>query len=198
MNSKKDSNNIGLYFGSFNPIHIGHLIIASYISEHTELSKIWFVVSPHNPLKEKKSLLGNIHRLAMVNLAIEDNHDFKSCDVEFFLPQPSYTVVTLAVLKEKYPEKNFNLILGADNLETFEKWRNYETILNNHKLFVYPRPGSDGGKLKDHSSVVWVDAPLIEISSSYIRKAIKEKKDYRYYLPEKAYQYICEMHFYKK
>ena len=198
MKNKKDSNNIGLYFGSFNPIHIGHLIIASYISQHTELSKIWFVVSPHNPLKEKKSLLGNIHRLAMVNLAIEDNHNFKSCDVEFFLPQPSYTIVTLEVLKEKYPEKKFNLILGADNLETFEKWRNYETILNNHKLFVFPRPGSNGGKLKDHSSVVWINAPLIEISSSYIRKAIKEKKDFRYYLPEKVYQYISEMHFYEK
>ena len=198
MKSRKDSNNIGLYFGSFNPIHIGHLIIASYILQYTELSKIWFVVSPHNPLKEKKTLLGNIHRLAMVNMAIEDNPDFKSCDIEFSLPLPSYTVNTLAVLKEKYPDKNFNLILGSDNLETFEKWRNYEDIINNHKLYVYPRPGSIGGKLNNHSSVIQVDAPMIEISSSFIRKAVKEKKDFRYYLPEKVYQYISEMHFYEK
>lgn len=198
MKNKKGSDNIGLFFGSFNPVHIGHLIIASYIYDNTELSKIWFVVSPQNPLKDKKSLLGNIHRMAMVNLAIENNSFFKSCDVEFNLPLPSYTVNTLAVLKEKYPDKNFNLIMGEDNLESFEKWRNHQEILKNHKLYVYPRPGFNGGKLKTHESVISVNAPLMEISASLIRKSIKEQREFRYYLPEKVYQYISEMHFYEK
>jgi nicotinate-nucleotide adenylyltransferase len=198
VKNKSIINNIGLYFGSFNPLHIGHLIIASYIIDSTELDQIWFVISPHNPLKDKKTLLSNIHRLAMVNIAIEDNPKFRACDIEFNLPTPSYTINTLAVLKEKYHEKRFHLIMGEDNLESFEKWRNFEKILQNHHLFVYPRQGKDGGELRTHDSVTLVNAPMIEISSSFIRKSIKEKRDFRYYLPEKVYQYIREMHFYEK
>ena len=194
----KNNKNIGLFFGSFNPIHIGHLIIADYCSQYTDLEKIWFIVSPQNPLKQKHTLLSNHHRMALVNLAIEDNLCFKSSDIEFGLPLPSYTINTLTVLKEKYPHKNFNLILGADNLETFEKWRNYEDILANHKLYVYPRPNADGGKFINHPSIKWIDAPLIEISASFIRNAIRNKKDVRYFLPEKVYRYIYEMHFYEK
>lgn len=198
MKNKADKKNIGLYFGSFNPIHIGHLIIASQILDSAGLDHIWFVVSPHNPLKDKKTLLSNIQRLAMVNIAIDDNPKFKSCDVEFGLPTPSYTVNTLAFLKEKYPDYNFHLIMGEDNLQSFKKWRNYEKILDEHYLYVYPRNGNDGGDLRNHKSIKLIEAPLMEISSSYIRKAIREKRNFRYYLPEKVYQYICEMHFYKK
>jgi nicotinate-nucleotide adenylyltransferase len=203
MNFSADKNKsgkplIGLFFGSFNPIHIGHLIIANYIVEFTELKEIWFVISPHNPLKEKSSLLPDHHRLAMVNVAVEDDARFKACDIEFKLPQPSFTIHTLTYLKEKYPKKDFSVIMGADNLQSIDKWKNFEEIINNYTIFVYPRPGTDGGKYKNHKSVIWVTAPLMEISSSFIRKAIKEKKDIPYFLPPKVYTYIMEMHFYEK
>lgn len=188
----------GLYFGSFNPIHIGHLAIANYILEFSDLSEIWFVVSPQNPLKQKSSLLPDFQRLHMVNIAIEDFQKFKSCDIEFRLPQPSYTIHTLTYLCEKYPKKDFSLIMGADNLEHFAKWKNYNEIINQYKLYVYPRPGSNGGSFRDHAHVNWIDAPLMEISSSFIRNAIKDKKDVRFFLPEKVFEYITEMHFYEK
>jgi nicotinate-nucleotide adenylyltransferase len=194
----KKTPKIGLFFGSFNPIHIGHLAIANYFAEFTDLQQIWFVISPHNPLKEKKSLLAQHHRLYMVNLAIEDFPKFKSCDIEFHLPQPSYTVHTLAHLKEKYPQHHFNLILGQDNLATFHKWKNYEYILEHHQLFVYPRPSAKPSPFDNHPNVIFTQAPLIEISSTFIRNAIKQKKDVRFFLHPKVWQHIDEMNFYKK
>jgi len=187
----------GLYFGSFNPIHIGHLAIANYMLEFTDLEEVWFVVSPLNPLKNKSTLLANHHRYAMVMRAVEDYYKFHVSNIEFSLPQPSYTINTLVALDDKYPEKQFVLIMGADNLDTFHKWKNYEAILQYYSLYVYPRPNHDGGKFKDHPAVTWVNAPLMEISSSFIRDAIKEKKDIRFFLPEKVYKYIDEMGFYK-
>ncbi len=130
---------VGLYFGTFNPIHVGHLIIANYMAEYTDLDEVWFVVSPHSPHKEKKSLLKDYHRLAMVDIAIEENTKLKSSNVEFKLPKPSYTATTLAYLKDKYPTKEFALMMGEDNLRSFHKWFNYETILDQHKIYVYPR-----------------------------------------------------------
>lgn len=189
---------IGLFFGSFNPIHAGHLVLANYMLEYTDLERIWFVVSPHNPLKKKSTLLDEKQRLQMVDLAIGDNIKLKASNIEFNLPQPSYTIVTLTYLKEKYPQHEFVLIMGADNLENFHKWKNYEEILKHHQLYIYPRPESDGGNLKEHPQIKLVNAPLMEISSTAIRQAIKEKKDMRYFMPEAVWQYIKEMHFYEK
>jgi len=189
---------IGLFFGSFNPIHVGHMVLANYMLEYTDLDRIWFVVSPHNPLKMKSTLLDEKQRFHLVNLAIGDNIKFKANNIEFKLPQPSYTINTLTYLKEKYPQNEFVLIMGADNLESFHKWKNYEEILKYYQLYVYPRPAYDGGKLKNHPQVKLVNAPLMELSSTAIRQAIKEKKDIRYFVPEAAWQYIKEMHFYEK
>lgn len=194
----KKKSKIGLFFGSFNPIHSGHLMIAGHMAEYSDLKEVWFVISPQNPLKEKTSLLPDYHRLALVNVAIEDDVRFKSCDIEFKLPQPSYTIDTLTYLQEKYPQKEFCLIMGADNLETISKWKNYEQIFEYYRIYVYPRPGSDGGNFKDHPNVKWLNAPFLEISSSFIRSAIKEKKDMSYFLPDRVYKYIREMHFYEK
>jgi nicotinate-nucleotide adenylyltransferase len=194
---KKKSKKTGLYFGSFNPVHIGHLVIANYMLEFTDLDEVWFVVSPLNPLKNKISLLANHHRYAMVMRAVEDFYKFHVSNIEFSMPQPSYTINTLVALGEKYPDKEFVLIIGADNLDTFHKWKNYEVILRYYQLYVYPRHGHDGGKFREHPSVHWIDAPQIEISSSFIRKAVKLKKDIRFFLPEKVYKYLDEMGFYK-
>jgi nicotinate-nucleotide adenylyltransferase len=188
---------IGLFFGSFNPVHTGHMIIANYFLEFTDLKRVWFVVSPQNPLKEKSSLLAQHHRLALMNLAIGDNSKLKASDIEFKLPQPSYTITTLAHLEEKYPKDKFVLILGSDNLESFHKWKNYEQILANYELYVYPRPNHEGGPLKTHPKVRWVTAPLVEISATFLRNALKENKDIRYFIPSAAYDYIKEMHFYE-
>lgn len=195
---KQKSKKTGLYFGSFNPIHIGHLAIANYILEFSELESIWFIVSPHNPLKDKRSLLPNNHRLQLVNLAIGDNYKMKASNIEFNLPQPSYTIHTLAVLKEKYPEREFSIIMGADNINTFHKWKNPELIASETKIIVYPRPGIDPKPKVSIPDIQYVNAPLIEISSSFIRESIKNGHDIRYFLPEKVWSYICEMHFYKK
>ncbi|MCD6065877.1 MAG: nicotinate-nucleotide adenylyltransferase [Bacteroidetes bacterium] len=188
---------VGLFFGSFNPVHIGHMVLANYMLEYEGLKELWFVVSPHNPLKEKASLLNYRQRLHMVNLAIDDDPRMKASDIEFNLPQPSYTVNTLAYLKEKYPRKKFALIMGSDNLQTFHKWKNYEEILARYKLLIYPRPGFDGGKLAAHPSVRQTDAPVMEISSSFIRNTIKENKKPGYFLPKAVWKYIEEMHFYE-
>jgi nicotinate-nucleotide adenylyltransferase len=189
---------IGLFFGSFNPVHVGHMVLANYMLEYTDLDKIWFVISPHNPLKKKSSLLGEKHRLQLVNLAISDNAKIKASDIEFKLPQPSYTVVTLAYLKEKYPEHEFALILGEDNLLSFNKWKNYEEILRHHQLYVYPRPNTEKSEFHSHPQIKLVNAPLMEVSSTEIRKAIQEKKDVRYFMPNAVWEYIKEMHFYEK
>jgi nicotinate-nucleotide adenylyltransferase len=189
---------VGLFFGSFNPIHTGHLVIAEYLAENADLDQVWLVVSPHNPLKNKSALLANNHRLAMVKLAVDDSKKIKVSDIEFKLPVPSYTINTILHLKEKYPKHTFTLLLGADNLETFTKWKNYEQLIELCELYVYPRPGYTGGNLKDHARVKWVNAPLMEISATYIRNAIKEGKSARFMLPDAVYKYISEMNFYKK
>jgi nicotinate-nucleotide adenylyltransferase len=189
---------IGLFFGSFNPIHVGHLLIANYMVEFTELDKLWFVVTPHNPLKTKNTLLHDRQRLEMVRLAIENNYKYSVSDIEFNLEKPSYTVKTLAYLSEKYPQHQFYLIIGSDNLQTFNKWKSYESILGNYKLLVYPRPGYDGGNFKDHPSVIFTEAPVVEISSTFIRDAVKAGKNVEFFMPEASFKYMSEMHFYKK
>jgi len=187
----------GLYFGSFNPIHTGHLIIANHMVAFTDLSQLWFVVSPHNPLKEKHTLLADHHRMAMVKIAIDDDPRFRASDIEFHLPTPSFTIDTLIHLEEAYSNRQFVIIMGADSLATIHKWKNPQLLLENYPVYVYPRPHSDGGTHKNHHNVKFVDAPLIEISSSFIRKAIKEEHELKYILPQKVYEYIIEMHFYE-
>ena len=187
----------GLFFGSFNPIHVGHLIIAEYIVEHTELKEIWFVVSPRNPLKNKQSLLNDKQRLYMVNIALEDDPRFRSCDVEFKLPQPSYTVNTLLHLAERYPEKEFCLIMGEDNLDCIEKWYNYQYILDNYQIYVYPRDDYKTEKKRELPNIHYVDAPKIGISASMIRQGIKEKKTVKYLMTEKVARYVEEMGLYR-
>jgi nicotinate-nucleotide adenylyltransferase len=189
---------IGLFFGSFNPVHIGHMIIANFMVSHSDLSEIWMVVSPHNPLKEKRSLAKDRDRLHLVNLAIGDNFKIKASDIEFGLEKPSYTVDTLAYLDEKYPHHTFSLIMGGDNLGTFHKWKNYETILQNHDIYVYQRPGYELGDLQNHTRVTILEAPLLTISASYIRKQIKEKKSIQYLVPDSVWDYIHGSSMYKK
>lgn len=189
-------NTVGLFFGSFNPIHIGHLIIASHMVEYEGMEKIWFIVSPQNPLKDKTQLLDRFDRMDMVNLAIEKDDQFDSSDIEFRLPPPSYTIHTMAALREKYPTKDFFLIMGSDNLESIEKWKNYEELLSSYTFLVYPRPGYDGGKYAKHSSVQWVDAPLMQISASYIRQGIRLQKNVRYLLPSAVSRFIEKKGFY--
>ena len=189
---------IGLFFGSFNPIHIGHLIMAEYFVENTDLKEIWFVVSPNSPMKKKDSLLSEHQRLYMVNLAVEDDARFRSCDIEFHLSKPSYTCHTLVHLHEKYPDKEFVLIMGEDNLETIEKWKNYDFILEKFSIYVYPRIGSNGGKYKIHPSVTFVDAPYIGISATMIRNMLAEGKTAHYFMHPKVAQFIDEMRFYSR
>jgi nicotinate-nucleotide adenylyltransferase len=187
----------GLFFGSFNPIHAGHLMIASYMTEYTDLEQMWFVVSPHNPLKEKSTLLADHHRLAMVNLAIEDDQRFRSSNIEFKLPRPSYTIDTLTYLGEKYPAKEFVLIAGSDILQTLHKWKNFEELLKLYRIYIYPRPDSGKSRFDGHPAFTCVDAPLISLSSSFIRQGIKEGRNMQHFLPEKVWKYIQEMNFYK-
>jgi nicotinate-nucleotide adenylyltransferase len=189
---------IGLYFGSFNPIHIGHLAIANYMAEYSDLDQIWFVISPQNPFKQKSSLLSDYHRLELVNRSIENYPKLKVSNIEFGLPKPSYTIDTLTYLKEKFTEYDFSLIMGSDNLKSFEKWKNYKLILKEHDLYVYPRPGFRDEDVKLDGTVHLIKAPLMEISSSFIREAIKEKKEIPFFMPEAAYNYLKEMHFYEK
>lgn len=189
---------IGLFFGSFNPVHVGHMVLANYMVSFTNLEQVWFVVSPHNPLKEKSSLLNQNQRLHMVNLAIGDNDKLKSSNIEFGLSQPSYTINTLVHLKEKYPQHHFSLIMGEDNLASFTKWKNYEEILKHYKLYVYPRPNSNSESLKTHPNVIMTQAPLMDISSTMIRQAIKDKKNMSSFVPQAVWQYLDEMSFYKK
>ena len=189
---------IGLFFGTFNPIHVGHLIIANYMAENTDLEKVWFVISPHNPLKDKNSLLNEKNRLYMVNIALEDNPNLVASRIEFHLSQPSYTINTLIHLEEEYPQHHFVLILGSDNLETFPKWKNYEKILENSTLYIYRREGYDAVEFSDHPKVKFFDVPLLNISASNIRNNIKEGRSVKYMIPDKPLQYILDMHFYEK
>lgn len=177
---------IGLYFGSFNPIHYGHLILANHIVDNTDLEKICFVVSPQNPLKQLSSLLDNKTRLHLVNLAIEDNDKFYASDVEFSLPYPSYTINTLNYLSQNYPEKEFALIIGQDNLVNFHKWKDSQKILEQYHIFVYPRENCKLSPLQNNNHIHLIDSPLINISATYIREQIKNNKDIRYLLPEKV------------
>ena len=198
---------IGLYFGTFNPILIGHLIISNYMTGYTNLDEVWLVVSPLNPLKKKESLLEDYHRLNLVRIAVEKNSKLKASDDEFNLPKPSYTINTLTYLKEKYPSYEFNLIMGEDNLRSFKKWKNHEKILQSHNLYVYPRVLTEQERKEDitetistikHHNIVRCEAPVMKISSSFIRKAIVENKDVRYLLTPEVFKYVDEMGFYKK
>lgn len=190
---------VGLFFGSFNPIHIGHMVIANYMLEYTGIKQLWFVVSPQSPFKQKISMLDGYQRIELINRAIGDDYTrFKVSDIEFNLPIPSYTINTLTYLGEKYPSHQFSIIMGEDNLENFKKWKNWEQIIEKYSILVYQRPNCTKSDLLENKKVKLVDAPLMEISSSFIRNAIKEKKDIRYFLPEKVYSYIDEMNFYQK
>ncbi len=187
-----------LYFGSFNPIHIGHLVIANYMVEFTPLDELWFVVTPHNPTKKKNNLLNDFDRLEMVHQAVFDDDRLKVCDIEFHLPKPSFTVDTLAYLKERHPQKQFKILIGSDNLENFHKWKNYETILKNFGVVVYPRQGFDKSQIHPHKNLLIAEgAPRIEISSSFIRKAIRKGKNVRHFLAPKTWEYIDRMGFYR-
>jgi len=179
-----------LFFGSFNPVHIGHLIIANYMAHYTDLQEVWFVVSPHNPLKNKANLLNMYGRLEMVNLAIEEADRLRSCDLEFRLPQPSYTIDTLVHLRERYPTKEFVLIMGSDNLLSLKKWKNYEVLLRDFSIYVYPRPNYDVQEWLNHPSITITETPLMEISSTFIRKSIQEGKNVQYFLPAKVLEFI--------
>ncbi|WP_248724329.1 nicotinate (nicotinamide) nucleotide adenylyltransferase [Seonamhaeicola sp. ML3] len=191
--------NIGLYFGSFNPIHIGHLVIANHFAEYSDLDQVWFVVTPHNPFKKKSSLLDNYQRLEMVYRATKDYPKLKPSDIEFKLPQPNYTINTLVHLEEKYPDYSFSLIMGEDNLNHFHKWKNAELILENYKLYVYPRVSQVAieTELHKHDKVHFIEAPIMEISSTFIRNAIKDGKNIKPLLPLPVWEYLDEMNFYR-
>lgn len=199
---------IGLYFGTFNPIHVGHLIIANHMVSYTNLDQVWLVVSPQNPLKKKESLLADYHRLELVNRAIYENPTLRASDIEFKLEKPSYTGTTLAYIQDKYPKHEFALIMGEDNLRTFHKWRNYQAIIDNHELYVYPRILTEQEllnssesltkpEIQNHKNVKLTDAPIMKVSASFIRKSIKAGHDVRYLLTEPVFTYIDEMNFYK-
>jgi len=190
---------VGLYFGSYNPIHIGHLAIANYIVEYNDIEQLWFVISPQNPHKKKENLLADYHRLELVERAFEGDDRFRASNIEFNLPKPSYTVDTLAYLHERYPDYSFVILMGSDNLENFHKWKNYDVILENYGIIVYPRPGFDKSKIQNHKNITIAEgAPLMEISSSFIRDAINAGKDIRHFMPQKAWKYLDEMNFYRK
>jgi nicotinate-nucleotide adenylyltransferase len=191
---------IGLYFGTFNPIHVGHLIIANHLAEHSDLEQIWMVVTPHNPLKQKNTLLDDYQRLHLVRLATEEYPKIKPSDIEFKLPQPNYTVNTLAHLMEKYPQHEFSLIMGEDNLKSFHKWKNYEYILQHHDIYIYPRISQEAENLefKNHPRIHLIEAPIVEISSTFIRDGIKSKKNIRPLLPHSVWEYVDHNNFYRK
>lgn len=191
---------VGLFFGSFNPIHIGHLIIGNHLVEHSDLDEVWFVVTPQSPFKTKKTLLDNHQRYELAYLATEDFDSLQVSNIEFNLPQPNYTIDTLTHLSEKYEAIAFSIIMGEDNLKSFHKWKNYEAILSDYQIYTYPRI-SDGmipEQFRNHPKVIQIDAPIIEISSTMIRKGIAEGKNVKPLLPDKVWNYIDEMNFYRK
>lgn len=182
---------IGLYFGSFNPIHTGHLIIANHVLGNTDVDKVWFVLSPHNPLKDSHSLLNEYDRLHLVELAISDNPKFKASNVEFSLPRPSFTIDTLTYLKEKFPFEQFSVVMGGDSYQNITRWKNYEQLIEQYPLIVYRRPGFETPELPG-ASVSFLDAPMLDISASFIRNEIKAKRSVRYLLPDAVWKYISE------
>ena len=188
--------NIGLFFGSFNPIHIGHQIIAQYLLEFTELEQIWIIVSPQNPLKDPDSLIHAYDRLEMCKLAFEDQDAIQVKDIELHLPQPSYTIDTLTYLKEKYTTHQFSLIMGEDILLSLPKWKNYELILRDYHIHIYPRPGFEIQEFKDHPSITITETPLMELSATFIRKAVKEGKNVHYFVPDKVLKFIDSKNLY--
>jgi nicotinate-nucleotide adenylyltransferase len=189
---------VGLFFGTYNPVHVGHMVIANYMVEFTDLDQVWMVVTPQNPFKQKESMLKDYDRLHLVKLAIGDDLNIKASDIEFGLPQPNYTSDTLAYLEEKSPEHQFVLIMGADNLQHFKKWKNSDHLLSNYMLYVYPRVDSEeGGALSKHPNVKMVDAPIMKISSSFIRAAIKDGKKVIHYMPSAVANYVDEMNLYR-
>ena len=186
----------GLYFGSFNPVHIGHLAIANYFVEYTDIEQIWFIISPHNPLKKKNTLLNDQFRYDILQMAIQDDNRFQVSDIEFRMPQPSYTIDTLTYLQEKNPGNEFILLMGSDGLSSFHKWKNHSVITEKYKRYIYPRPESENIDFTQHKNILVVDAPLIQISSSFIREAFKSGKDIRHFLPHNVYEYIIKKNFY--
>jgi nicotinate-nucleotide adenylyltransferase len=186
---------VGLYFGSFNPIHIGHLIIADFVANHSDLQQVWFVVSPQNPLKQSSSLLNEYHRLHLVNLAIEGNAKLKTSDIEFKLPKPSYTIDTLAYLQEKYPTHSFSIIMGSDSFKNIGRWKNHELLLK-HPIIIYERPGHE---MKDlpNTNITILKAPLLEISATTIRENIRQQKSIRYLVPDAVIKEIENAGYYK-
>lgn len=188
---------IGLFFGSFNPIHIGHLIIANYIAQFTELDQVWLVVSPHNPLKIKSDLVNMYDRLEMAKLATDNSIKIKVSDIELKLPQPSYTIDTLTHLKERYPEHEYTLIMGSDNLKSLKRWKNYEVLLNDYNILVYPRPGFENCELANHPSVTITDTPQMDLSSTFIRKAIKSGKNVQYFVHDNVIEFINSKNLYR-
>ncbi|MGN6646333.1 MAG: nicotinate (nicotinamide) nucleotide adenylyltransferase [Cytophaga sp.] len=188
---------IGLFFGSFNPIHVGHLIIGNTMTETTDLDEVWYVVSPQNPFKKNQSLLHEFDRYDMVAAAIADNPAFRVSDIEFNLPKPSYTIDTLTYLSDKYPQHAFVLIIGEDNLDQFTNWKNYEQILAQYELYVYPRPDSSNNVLREHPKVKLVDAPLLEISATYIRNLVNKGKSIRYLVSKEVEELILSRKYYR-
>ena len=187
---------IGLYFGSFNPVHAGHLIIANHILNTEKIDKLWFVISPQNPLKQTYSLLNEYLRMHLLNLAIGVDNRLKASDIEFKLPKPSYTVDTLTYLEEKYPQHQFVLLMGGDNLQSLDKWKNHEKIVE-HNIYVYKRPGSNGGCYDNHPNIQYMDAPMLDISATYIRECIKQGLSIEYLVPDRVYAYLLNSRLYK-
>ena len=194
---KSKRKKVGLFFGSFNPVHIGHMILANYMLENTDMEVVWFVVSPQNPFKTKSSLLNEIHRYAIVQRATDEDERLQVSNIEFAMPKPSYTSDTLVKLSEKHPEKDFSLIMGQDNLKYLHKWKNVDYLLEEYELFVYPRLGAEKTAWEAHKKVHLVQAPQVEMSASFIRASIKKGHDIRWMLPEKGWKYIQEMNFYQ-
>ncbi len=187
---------IGLFFGSFNPIHMGHLIIANTMAENTDLEQVWLVISPQNPFKKNTSLLHEFDRFEMASLAVHDSYKLKVSDVEFNLSRPSFTIDTLTHLSEKYPQHQFVLIIGEDNLSAFPKWKNHDKILEYYELYVYPRPGAEKTPLAEHPKVKFIPAPMLDISATYIRNAVKEGKSIRYLVTDQVENYILRKKFF--
>lgn len=191
---------VGLYFGTFNPVHTGHLIIAAHMAEFSGLDQVWMIVTPHNPLKKKSTLLDDYTRLELVRLAIADYPKIKASDIEFKLPQPNFTINTLVHLEEKFPDHEFALIMGQDNIDSLHKWKNFELILERYDIFVYPRIASgpeEKSGLASHARVRFIEAPIVEISSTFIRNSLAARRNPKYLMPEKVWHYIDHNNLYR-